>query len=317
MSVAALAACTSEKPPAETETPLSPVSLTVQHLDDYVKGKPGRILLEVDNEGPYRETVDVDLSFNLKNAPKGGDGISVEYQEPKSRSWKNLHLSSKYAEGATALGGSYQVPLARGASALMLRLTPEARPTTSGQSIGITAKLRSGRRILANEHGTAPLANLQVSAESGDDYVRREGGWSEYSFSVNNRSTVDYPKIQVLAHLCKEAGDAPLDEDCESDESTSHLHVQWKTQDSWKDLDITADAPDSEPEDVNLMEVGAILNSNVSLPPGKSRIIHFRIEATSNFPKGDWGGQLQFLARSKGDKSLTAFSTGNSSFQVK
>ncbi|MFI1484586.1 hypothetical protein [Streptomyces sp. NPDC020747] len=316
MSIAVLTACTSEKPPAKTEPPASPVSLKFQRLDDYAKGTPGRILFEVENEGPYREVADIDLSFDFKNAPKGGDGISVEYQEPKSHSWKILRLSPKDAEGAKALEGSYQVPLPRGASTLMLRLTPAARPTTSGQSIGVTANLRSGRKTLASHHGTAPLANLQVVADSGNDYVRREGGWSEYSFSVNNISTVDYPKIQVLASVCKDSEDA-WSGDCESDESTSGLHIQWKARDSWKNLETSSEEADPKPDDVDLMEIDTILNTNIPLPPRKSRIIHFRIRATSDFPTGNWSGQLQLLARHKGDESTTEFSVENSSLRVK
>ncbi|MET9566856.1 hypothetical protein [Streptomyces tauricus] len=174
----------------------------------------------------------------------------------------------------------------------------------------MTAKISRADKPLADARGSAPLENFRVKEESGTEYVQRKGGWSEFDFSVNNHSAVGYQKIQVLAFLCEE-----LESNCRADESISALAVQWKTSDGWKDLKIPSPRPaPTSVDDLNL-EDDAALVSNIPLPLNESKILSFRIKEKGDLPKG-WQGQIQLLARHKGDKSTTALSSKGVTFQV-
>ncbi len=311
LTIATLASCTSEEPHEGGESSsTSPVWMKIQSPSDYVIGEAGPLALEVENSESKRSEVDVNLSLSLTHAPKGD--VSIEYQEVGASSWKDLRLSPKATGGAESLSGTFQTTLPSGSSTLRLRLTPGMRPTNSGQSIDITAKISRARKSLAVAHGSAPLAIFQVKAESGSEYVQRRGSWAEYEFSVNNRSAVDYPKIQVLAFLCEE-----VEGDCKADESTSALSVQWKTPDGWKDLRIPSPDPTPTSDAAPDLEDDAALVSDIPLSRDDSKRLNFRIKEAGDLRTGPWRGEIQLLARHKGDKSTTALSSTGIAFQVK
>ncbi|WP_406488692.1 hypothetical protein [Streptomyces phaeochromogenes] len=283
--------------------------MKIQSSSDYVMGEPGSLAVEVENNDSKQKNVDVNLSFSLKHAPKGD--VTVEYQGMGSSSWKDLRVSPKNTAGEETLSGTFQTALPSGSSTLKLRLTPGMRPTASGQAIDITAKMSNAKKSLAVARGSAPLTNFQVKEESGSEYVQRRGDWSEYEFSVNNRSAVDYPKIQVLAFLCEE-----VEGDCKADESTSALSAQWKTVDGWKDLKNPLPEPTATSDSENL-EDDALLVTNIPLARDGSERLTFRIKETGDLRKGEWQGEIQLLARHKGDKSTTALSSTGTTFRIK
>ncbi|MEU9879303.1 hypothetical protein [Streptomyces phaeochromogenes] len=264
----------------------------------------------MDNDESKRIDVDVNLLLSLKRAPKGD--VAIEYQEIGSSSWKDLRLSPKIAGSKEELSGTFQAALPSGHSTLRLRLTPGMRPTDSGQSIGITARLSRARKSLDTANGSAPLTNFRVEKKSGSEYVQRKGDWSEYDFLVNNLSAVNYPKVQVLAFMCEE-----VEGDCTENESTSTLSLQWKTADGWRDLKIPSPGPAPTSDAVRDLEDDAALVSEIPLPHAASKLLNFRIKETGNLRKGPWKGQLQLLARHKGDESTTALSSKGITFEIK
>ncbi|WP_158708963.1 hypothetical protein [Streptomyces sp. NRRL S-920] len=309
MSLATLAACTDSESSDPTEPPTRTVQFSVKTPHDFVKGRPGDVLLEVENNGPYQKEVEIDLSFDLKQVPQGA--ISAEYEDPASDAWKDIRLSRKGGAGRTSLSGTFHAPLPKGHNILRIRLTPGARPTAAGQSIGIAATLRGAKKELATSTGKAELANLDVEVESHAEYVRRQGGWSEYSFTVNNTSEVKYPKIQALAFLCKE-----VEHDCRQDQSTSALHVQWRDGRKWKDLDTSTPTSSTEPGS-SYFDDAAILSTSMPLPAAASQSLRFRIKAADP-PGGDeWQGGLNLVARHKGGDSTTEFSSKTAIFRIK
>ncbi|WP_314412643.1 hypothetical protein [Streptomyces sp. DSM 40484] len=310
LSIAALASCTSEKPQDGGQPSTSPVWMKFESSSDFVMGEPGPLALAVDNSESERSNVDVSLSLSLEHAPKGD--VAIEYQDLGSSRWKDLRLSPKATGGKEGLTGTFQTALPSGRSTLKLRLTPGMRPTDSGQSIGVTARMSKARTSLAVARSSAPLTNFQVEEDSGAEYVQRGGGWSEYDFSVKNHSAVDYPKIQILAFLCEE-----VEGDCRAAESTSALSVQWKTADGWKDLEIPSPGPAPTSDAVQSLEDDAALVSDIPLSRDESKPLHFRIKETGDLRAGSWQGQIQLTARLKGTKSTTALSSEGIEFHVK
>ncbi|WP_159074378.1 hypothetical protein [Streptomyces dioscori] len=310
LSIAALASCTSEEPHDEGQPSTSPVWMKIESSSDFVRGEPGPLALAVDNSESKRSNVDVSLSISLQHAPKGD--VAIEYQDLGSSSWKTLRLSSKAAGSNKDLSGTFQTALPSGRSTFNLRLTPGMRPTDSGQSIGVTARISKARTSVAVAHGSARLTNFQVAEDSGAEYVQRGGGWSEYDFSVKNRSAVDYPKIQILAFLCED-----VEGDCRAAESTSALSVQWKTANGWKELKIPSPGPTPTSDAVQSLEDDAALVSDIGLSRDESKPLHFRIKETGDLRAGSWQGQIQLTARLKGAKSTTAFSSKGIAFHIK
>ncbi|MCW8097334.1 hypothetical protein [Streptomyces tauricus] len=296
--IAFAAGCTTEDDPAPdsttTNASTSAVRLTLPTATKYSEGERNNLPLIVNNSGPARASVDIELEFKLSGDSQSD--LIVDYQRTGSDDWRKLTLTKK---SDSSVQGSYSTSLPKGNTTLRLRMTLGSRPKTEGEAIPITATLRSGKEELSTVDGEAPLATLTVKADPRSTTLDQGGSWSEFHFEITNESLMNYPEVAVQAfEECTNGTGGECGDSRGSSEKV--FRTQWLDGSEWKDLRTFVRGPASNP---GYPENEAIEIVNLALPPNSSREVRMRISTTAALKATDGEGEILLTAEGKGTGS--------------
>ncbi|MFJ2260044.1 hypothetical protein ACIOKD_17150 [Streptomyces sp. NPDC087844] len=97
MLIAFVTGCTTEEKPApdstSTSASTSPVRMSLPTATKYSQGETRNLPLIVDNSGPARASVNIDLEFKLSKASQSD--LTVEHRRNDSGDWKKITLTKK------------------------------------------------------------------------------------------------------------------------------------------------------------------------------------------------------------------------------